>query len=141
MTIFKTLIATLLILLSGRTFASEDISAEKLTMDHVLQTYINAVTHGQITGLSDVLENSVKFTTTRGAKIINNSKSEMLTALTRTSNINQNCITEHSVIEQTSTQAVIKVSMKYEDFTRVNVINLAKAGKRWKITNVSTSFN
>ena len=35
---------------------------------------------------------------------------------------------------------VIKVDMKYSDFTRTDVITAEHAGHGWKITKVETSF-
>ncbi|WP_242689227.1 nuclear transport factor 2 family protein [Pedobacter sp. SYSU D00535] len=136
----KTFAAALLMALSFSVFASDEPNNQKLSMDYAVKAYIDAVSHGKIKGLSEVLDNDVKFTVTRGENIINYSKSEMLNSMKGSQNLEQNCQTDYSVMELNGTQAVVKVTMKYEAFSKVNIVTLANTTKGWKITNVSSSF-
>lgn len=136
----KTFTAALLMVLSFSAFADDDKNSEKLKMNYALKTYIDAVAHGKIQNLPEVLDKDIKFTTTRGEQIINHKKSEMLNALKHNENVEQNCTTEFSIIESNPTISVVKVVMKYQDFSKVTYLNLANTTKGWKITNVSTSI-
>ncbi|MBC7914797.1 MAG: nuclear transport factor 2 family protein [Pyrinomonadaceae bacterium] len=109
-------------------------------MDYALKTYIDAITAGKVKGFAEILDNDVKFTVTRGEKIINYSRTEMLNSLKLSQNITQNCVTEHTIVEQNPTQAIVKVSMKYDAFSRINYVTMAQTNKGWKITNVSSVF-
>lgn len=136
----KTLTAALLITLSFSAFAADGSKAEKLEMDYALKTYIDALTKGKISPLAEVLDKDVKFTTTRGAKIFNHTKIDMLNSLMGSDNVVQNCATEFSIVESTPTISVVKVIMKYNGFSKISYLNLANTTKGWKITNVSISI-
>lgn len=136
----KSITAALLIVLSTSAFAKDDTKAEKLNINYALKTYIDAVTHGKIEGLSEVMDKDVKFTTTRGAQIISYNKNQMLESIKSLQNVEQNCTTDYSIVESTPTQSIVKVTMKYEGFSKINFLNMANTGKGWKIVSVSTSF-
>ncbi|MGV3686410.1 MAG: nuclear transport factor 2 family protein [Daejeonella sp.] len=136
----KSIAAALLIAFSLSSFAADGTAKEKLEMNYALKTYIEAVTVGKITALPEVLDKNVKFTSTRGENIISHNRSEMLNVLKTTENVKQNCVTEFSVIESTPSASVVKVTMKYDNFSKVSYLNLANTTKGWKITSVSTSF-
>ena len=136
----KTITAAFLMVLSFSAFADDDKNSEKLQMNYALKTYIDAVAHGKIQNLPEVLDKDIKFTTTRGERIINHKKSEMLNVMKHNENVEQNCTTEFSIIESNPTISVVKVVMKYQDFSKVTYLNLANTTKGWKITNVSSSI-
>lgn len=137
----KTLTATLLIILSFSAFADDTSNNEKLNMNYALKTYVDAVAHGKIKGLEDVLDQNVKFTTTRGSQIINISKAQMLSSLKNTQNVEQNCTTDFSLIESNPTLTIVKVIMKYEGFSKVTYLSMVNTTKGWKITNVSSFYD
>jgi hypothetical protein len=64
----------------------------------------------------------------------------MLKSLEGIQNVEQNCTTEYSIVETTPTISVVKVTMKYEGFSKITYLNLANTSKGWKITSISTSF-
>jgi len=64
----------------------------------------------------------------------------MLNSLKHLQNIEQNCITEFSIVESTPTQSVVKVTMKYDGFSKINYLNMSNTGKGWKIVSVATSY-
>jgi hypothetical protein len=136
----KALLAATFMALSICTFAGEDPNSQNLSMDYALKTYINAFTSGKVKGFSEILDSDVKFTVARGQKIVSYSKSEMLNIMRNSENITQNCITDYSIVEQSATQAIVKVNMKYDSFSKVNYVTMAQTKKGWKITNVSSEF-
>lgn len=140
----KTLTAALLIIFSSSAFANDNDDtkkSEKLLMDYTIKRYINAISHGEIKGIAEIFDNDVKMTTTRNNEIQSYGKSDILGALKFTENAEQNCSTDYKFLEMNPTQAVVKVNMKYEGFSKVNVISLANTAKGWRITNISTSIN
>lgn len=121
-------------------FAEDVPGTQKLSMDYALKTYIDAISTGKLKGLSEILDNEVKFTVTRGEVIVNYTRNEMLNSLKQSENIIQNCVTEHTIVEQNPTQAIVKVSMKYDAFSKINYVTMAQTSKGWKITSVSSVF-
>lgn len=136
----KSITAALLIVLSTSAFAKDDTKAEKLNISYTLKTYIDAIAHGKVEGLTEVMDKDVKFTTTRGQQIINHNKNQMLESMKSLQNIEQNCSTEFSIVESTPTQSVVKVTLKYEHFSKISYLNIANTVNGWKIVSVSTSF-
>lgn len=67
-------------------------------------------------------------------------RTEILHILQSTENVKQNCVTEYNVVESTPSASVVKVTMKYDGFSKISYLNLANTTKGWKITSVSTSF-
>ncbi len=137
----KSLTAALLIIFSASAFANDETKSNKLQMDYAIHTYIEAVNNGKIKDLPSVLDPDVKFTFTKGKEIKNYGKTEIMESLKSSENIVQNCQTDYSVIESNPAQAIVKVTMKYENFSKINFVTLNNTSKGWKIITVSTSFN
>ncbi len=137
----KTLATLFLMALSFTSFASDEPGSQKLTIDYALKAYIDAFTAGKLKGFSEVLDNNARFTETRGEKILNYSRAEVMNSLRSNANIQQNCSTDFTIVDQNPSQATVKVTMKYEAFSKINLITLNNTGKGWKITNVSSSYN
>jgi hypothetical protein len=136
----KTITAAFLIAFSLSSFAEDGTAKEKLEMNYALKTYIEAVTDGKIGGLPEVLDKNVKFTSTRGENIMSHGRTEMLGILKTTENVKQNCVTQFNVVESTPSASVVKVTMKYDGFSKVSYLSLSNTTKGWKITSVSSSF-
>lgn len=113
----------------------------KLTPNYAVNTYVDAMTRGRISGLKDVLDNSVTFNTVRGKQVLSFSKKQMLDYFKSNGNTEQICTTSTSVVESNANIAIVKVDMKYADFTRSNYVTIANTGNGWKITNVYSVFS
>ncbi|MEN0054666.1 MAG: nuclear transport factor 2 family protein [Mucilaginibacter sp.] len=113
---------------------------DNLTKNYAINTYIDAMTHGKVKGLKDVLDQDVKFTMMRGKQVLNFSKDEMLESLNDVKNTEQDCTTTTSVVESNEAMAVVKVDMQFEGFLRTNMVTVTNTGKGWKITNVYSVF-
>jgi hypothetical protein len=136
----KSTLAVTLIIFSLTAFSNDDPKSQKLTMDYALKTYIDAISQGKVKGFAEILDSDVKFTVTRGETIVNYSRSEMLTEMKNSENVAQNCQTDYAIVEQNPSQAIVKVTLKYEAFSRINYVTMAQTNKGWKITNVSSVF-
>ena len=125
--------------LTSSVFATEPAN-QKHEMNYALTSYVDAMAHGKISGLSEVLDKDVKFTSTRGEQIVSFSKNEVLNSLKNAENVEQNCSTAYHVIESNPTLTVVKLVMKYDTFSKVTYLSMANTTKGWKITNVSSTF-
>jgi hypothetical protein len=138
-TLKTTLIALLLTLTCNLTKA--DTPTEKLTMRYAISAYVDAFAHGRFTGLAEVIDDSAKFSHTRGQQVISFSKNQILEGLKSQQNVEQNCTTTARIVENTPKLVVYKVQMKYQNFSRINYVTMADTGNGWKITNVSSTFS
>lgn len=133
----KTITAAFLMFLSLNSFAA-DGSAEKLKMNYALKTYVDAVAHGKVENVSEVLDKDIKYTITRGERILSYTKNEMLSWLKKNTDIEQNCVTDYKVIETTGNHSIVKFTMKYDGFSNVAYLSLANTQKGWKIVSISS---
>jgi hypothetical protein len=112
------------------------------TKTHAIDTYVDAVTRGKLEGFDEVLDPSAKFTTLKANKhLVSYTKNEMISFLGKIKNVEENCTTSTDVIENTADMIVVKVDMKFENFTRSNYVSIANTGNGWKIINVYSVFS
>lgn len=135
-----TITAAVLIILSFGAFANDETSENRLKIDNTIKTYIDAMAHGKIEGLSKILDSEAKFTSNQTSRIVTHSRSEILSSVKSLKNVEQNCTTDYTILEHDAAQALIKVILKYDGFSKVSLINIANTAEGWKITNVSSSY-
>ncbi len=138
----KTLKVFLTALVLFTTFAAA--KADNITVlplnDYAIYTYVDAMCHGNLKGIEDVLDNNVQFSMVHGNQVITSDKSSIMAFLKENKNIQQQCTVTTSVVESSTDITVVKVNMKYADFTRTNYVTLANTTAGWKITNVHSVF-
>ena len=113
----------------------------KLTQTYAVNTYVDAMTRGRLGGLSDVLDNSASFSMVRGKQVLSFGKKQMLDYFKTNRNTEQMCTTSTSIVESNANIAIVKVDMKYAEFTRSNYVTIAHTENGWKITNVYSTFS
>jgi hypothetical protein len=112
------------------------------TKTHAIDTYVDAMTRGKLDGFDLVIDSSAKFTTLRKDKrLISFNKNEMISFLSKIKNVEENCTTSTSIIQNTADMIVAKVDMQFDGFTRSNYVSIANTGNGWKIINVYSVFN
>lgn len=138
----RTITAALLTVISFSAFASNEngMRNDKLKLSYPAQTYVDAVAHGKVSALPQVLDKEVKYTTTQGTKIVSFNRAQMLKSFESMSGVEQNCSTEYSVVESTPTISLVKVTMKYEGFSKITYLNMVNTANGWKITSISSSI-
>jgi hypothetical protein len=137
---FKKMILALVILLTAGAAYSATPSTHAPTKDDVINTYLNAVIHGKVAGVEDVIDDDAQFNMLRGSNVNTLNKRQILAALKSSENIEQNCQCTKTVIQDMDDINTVKVEMKYADYIRTDVITAQQGGNGWKITKVDTSF-
>ena len=113
----------------------------KLTQTYAVNTYVDAMTRGRLSGLNDVIDNTASFSMVRGKQVLSFDKKQMLDYFKTNRNTEQICTTSTSIVESNANIAIVKVDMKFADFTRSNYVTIANTGNGWKITNVYSTFS
>jgi len=112
------------------------------TKTHAIDTYIDAITRGRLSGFDAVLDSSVKFTSLITKNRLQSfNKKQMLGFLQKIKNVEENCTTSTEIIQNTPDMVVAKVDMKFETFVRSNYVSIANTHNGWKIINVYSVFN
>jgi hypothetical protein len=128
-----------LLLICGASRATS-LTSDDNSKDHAIDTYLNAVVHGKLAGVDEAIDNDAHFDMKRGNNVNTLTKSQIMSALKANENIEQDCQCTKTVVRDDDEMKVIKLDMKYNDFTRTDVITTEHAGSGWKITKVETSF-
>src|SRR5476651_1404010 len=91
-----------------------------LSKNYVINTYVDAMTRGKLTGIADVLDKNAKFNMLRGTQVMSFDKKEMMDYLKANKNVEMECTTNTSIVESNADIALVKVDMKYNNSTRSN---------------------
>ena len=110
------------------------------TKQEVLDTYMNALVHGNLDGISAAIDDNAKFYVVQGVRVHASDKKQVLDYLKSNANIDQNCKCSSSTLSQDDNTLVQKVEMKFKEITRTDVITAQRSDDGWKITKVETSF-
>ncbi|MCO5933966.1 nuclear transport factor 2 family protein [Mucilaginibacter sp. RB4R14] len=137
---FQSVTLALALLITCSFAKAKDVPSENLTKTHAINTYVDAMTRGRVSNLSQVIDQSAKFDIQRGNTVLSYNKKEMTDFLKAGKNVEQACTTSTRIVENNTDMAVVKVDMKYDHFTRSNYVTLANTGTGWKITNVYSVF-
>ncbi len=115
-------------------------SGVPLTENDVINTYVSAMTQGDLTGINAVLDKGATFSMLQANKVVNISKDDMLAFLKSTQGVQQDCVTTSSVIESNANNSVVRVDMQYGEHVRSNYVTMVNTENGWKITDVYTIF-
>jgi hypothetical protein len=105
----------------------------------VVNIYIEAIAHGKISGLDNVLNEDMQYNMQRGENVKTLNKQQLLDYLKNSPGANSPVTTSTSVIADDDETYVVKVQFKYDDLVRTDVVTVTKAGG-WQISKVLTSF-
>lgn len=123
------------------TFAGkEDHTRGALTMRYALNTFVDAFSLGRIDGFAGMLDDNVKLISSRDNNTVTYDKGDILQVLKNFKGVVQNCKTSSSLIETLPGHAIVKVTMAYDSFTKINYVTLAGSSKGWKIVHISSVF-
>lgn len=132
----KSIVLGLALLVVGTIANAANKPAAVLTKNDVLNIYVNAVVHGKIDGLENVLAEDVKFTMYRGSAEVNLNKKNILASFKASENIEQGCTVTTTVLDETKNSMVVKVLMNYDGYTRTNLVTISLNSADFKITKI-----
>ncbi len=142
----KTYIATLaaaIILLSNSAFAGTEPKSARSTVaaiNNALDQYTAAVAFGKVDKLDNLFSDQFNQRYTNGKKTNTFSKQQILGFLKAHKNIQQQCETDYSIVDENKGVAVAKVVMDYETGKRVDYVTIALNENGYQITQVVTAF-
>ncbi len=136
----KSIVLGLALLVVTNVVKADEPLTIKISKNKAVSVYVNAMTQGKNQGLKEVIDQSAKFTSLRGSKVVSFDKADMLKFAEQNENIAQACSTTTTEIESNNDMSVVKVDMHYTNFTRTNYVTMANTGDGWKITNVYSVF-
>jgi hypothetical protein len=113
--------------------------AKRLTREDVVNIYVDAVAHGDMKGLDNVLDDSLQYDVQRGTDVKMLHKFDLMTYLS-SNPVDPSVTTTSTIVEDGDNQTKIRVDFKYAGYTRSDLITLDKEGG-WMITKVESIFS
>ena len=114
-------------------------AATKLTREDVVNKYIDAIAHGDIKGLDNVLDDSLQYNAERSGEVNQLHKDDLMTYL-KSNPVDPTVTTFAVTVREDDGSATVKVVFNYSTYTRTDMLTLDNAGE-WMITKVVSTFS
>jgi len=142
----KTFAAAALIAVSTFAMAAEGPGAKATkvnvnlsTADFALEHYVAVTTEGESAGVerlfADDFNQKIQATNTQS-----NSRSEVVKLLKKQKGEKLNCTVSTDIIEESADYMVAKVTLKFENFTKTDLVTLERVGNDWKVSKSINSY-
>ena len=131
---------TILISLSAYGFAQAATERPLKAMDQVITAYIDCTTQGNLENVKYIFSDNFRHSMNRNGNLFIINKKEMIDFLQTTKNIKQNCETTYNIVESSPDCAIVKVSMKYANFTKVDLVTICASEDGWAVSQVVSTY-
>jgi Putative lumazine-binding len=145
-TLVKTFAAAALIAVSTFAMAVEGPGAKATkvnvnlsTSDLALDHYVAVTTEGESAGVEQLFAEDFN-QKIQAANAQSNSRSEVVKSLKKQKGEKLNCTVSTDIIEESADYMVAKVTLKFENFTKTDLITLERVGNDWKVSKSTNSY-
>ncbi len=142
----KTFTAAALIAVSTFAMAAEGPGAKATktnvnlsTADFALDHYVAVTTEGESAGIEQLFAEDFnqKIQSTNAQS---NSRSEVVKLLKKQKGEKLNCAVSTDIMEESADYMVAKVTLKFENFTKTDLVTLERVGNDWKVSKSINSY-
>ncbi|MDR2269571.1 MAG: nuclear transport factor 2 family protein [Sphingobacterium sp.] len=142
-TLVKTFAAAALIAVSTFAMAAdkpasktEKANVNLSTADFALDHYVAVTTEGESAGVAQLF--AADFS--QKANATTNSRDELVKFFKKQKGEKLNCTVSTDIIEESTDYMVAKVTLKFEDFTKIDLVTLVREGNDWKVSKSINSY-
>ncbi len=111
----------------------------KPTKDEVVKIYIDAITSGNVSNLTNVLADDLQFDIQRGQNVNMLNKNQLIDYLKNNTVSDPSVKTTTTVEQEDDNSSVVKVEFKYDGYSHTDEVTLYKT-RSWLITKVVSVF-
>ncbi|MGE8428440.1 MAG: nuclear transport factor 2 family protein [Sphingobacterium sp.] len=145
-TLVKTFAAAALIAVSTFAMAAEGPGAKATkanvnlsTADLALDHYVAVTTEGESAGVEQLFAEDFS-QKIQASNAQSNSRSAVVKLLKKQKGEKLNCTVSTDIIEESADYMVAKVTLKFEDFTKTDLVTLEHVGNDWKVSKSINSY-
>ncbi|WP_182982658.1 nuclear transport factor 2 family protein [Sphingobacterium sp. UME9] len=145
-TLVKTFAAAALIAVSTFAMAAEGPGAKATkaninlsTADLALDHYVAVTTGGESAGVEQLFAEDFN-QKIQATNAQSNSRSEVVKSLKKQKGEKLNCTVSTAIIEESADYMVAKVTLKFENFTKTDLVTLERVGNDWKVSKSINSY-
>jgi hypothetical protein len=111
---------------------SEKANVNLSTADFALDHYVAVTTAGESAGVEQLFAEDFNAQS--------NSRSEVVKSLKKQKGEKLNCTVSTDILEESAGYIVAKVTLKFEDFTKTDLVTLVREGNDWKVSKSINSY-
>jgi len=132
-------ISTFAMAAEGPVSKSEKANINLSTADFALEHYVAVTTEGESAGVEQLFaaDFSQKI---QSANAQSHSREAVVKSLKKQKGEKLNCTVTTDVIEESADYMVAKVTLKFEDFTKTDLMTLVREGNSWKVSKSINSY-
>ena len=145
-TLVKTFAAAALIAVSTFTMAAEGPGAKATnanvnlsTADFALDHYVAVTTAGESTGVEQLFAEDFS-QKIQASNAQSNSRSGVVKLLKKQKGEKLNCTVSTDILEESADYVVAKVTFKFENFTKTDLVTLERVDNNWKVSKSINSY-
>jgi len=142
----KTFAAAALIAVSTFAMAAEGPGAKATkaninlsTADFALEHYVAVTTEGESAGVEQLFAADFN-QKIQASNAQSNSRSEVVKSLKKQKGEKLNCTVSTDIIAESADYMVAKVTLKFENFTKTDLVTLERVGNDWKVSKSINSY-
>ncbi|WP_313157824.1 nuclear transport factor 2 family protein [Sphingobacterium multivorum] len=142
----KTFAAAALIAVSTFAMAAEGPGAKAAkanvnlsTADFALEHYVAVTTEGESAGVEQLFAEDFN-QKIQATNVQSNSRSEVVKSLKKQNGEKLNCVVSTDILEESADYIVAKVTLKFENFTKTDLVTLERVGNDWKVSKSINSY-
>jgi len=109
------------------------------TADFALEHYVAVTTEGESAGVEQLFAEDFS-QKVQSANAKNNSRKAVVKSLKKQKGEKLNCTVISDIIEESADYIVAKVTMKFENFTKTDLVTLVREGSSWKVSKSINSY-
>ncbi len=133
------LITALLMIGTFSAFAAEKPNPLKdFSSKRILESYLEAITQGNPTVNKFLFAPDFEYRNSANNRVY--SKKAYLSFLKASEKLVYNCKSTYSILDECGVECVAKITMVFDNFTRVDHISLNKSKEGWQVYKVVTTY-
>ncbi|MCS4165327.1 hypothetical protein D3C81_1095850 [compost metagenome] len=118
---------------------SEKANVNLSTADFALDHYVAVTTAGESTGVERLFADDFN-QKIHSSNAQNHSRSEVVKSLKKQKGEKLNCTVSTDILEESADYMVAKVTLKFEDFTKTDLVTLVREDNDWKVSKSINSY-
>ncbi len=145
-TLVKTFAAAALIAVSTFAMAAEGPVSKSAkatinlsTADFALEHYVAVTTEGESAGVEQLFAEDFN-QKIQSANAQSHSREAVVKSLKKQKGERLNCVVSTDIVEESADYMVAKVTLKFEDFTKTDLVTLVREGNDWKVSSSVNAY-
>jgi len=142
----KTFVAAALIAVSTFAMAAEGQGSKSAkanvnlsTADFALEHYVAVTTEGESAGVEQLFAEDFSLKV-QASNAQSHSRSALIKSLKKEKGEKLNCAVSTEILEESVDYMVAKVTLKFENFTKTDLVTLEREGSGWKVCKSINSY-